>query len=105
MVLLGALLLVDAHFDLPVDLGAIPRAAAQTQTVLGLGLVGAAGLWMAVRRLWLRGRASVAIRAIRVVPRDPEPLARLLDGGRGKHPCFVFLFGCSDAREEGGPCM
>lgn len=78
MVLLGALLLVDAHFDLPVDLGAIPRAAAQTQTVLGLGLVGAAGLWMAVRRLWLRGRASVAIRAIRVVPRDPEPLARLL---------------------------
>ena len=78
LALVGALFLVDAHFDLPLELGAVPRPSVDTQTVLGFALLGAAGVWAAGRRFWLRSRASAAIRAIRVVPRDPEPLARLL---------------------------
>lgn len=78
MVLLGALFLADAHFELPFESNRIPRPPADVQVVLGGALLAAAGLWAAGRRLWIRARASLAIRAIRVVPRDPEPLARLL---------------------------
>ena len=78
LLLLGALFLMDAHLDLPFEAGRIPRPSVDAQTVAGGALIGAAALWAAARRLWLRGRSSVAIRAIRVVPRDPEPLARLL---------------------------
>jgi len=78
MVLLGAALIADANLELPFELPPVPRPEAGVQTLAGAALVGAAALWAAVRRLWLRGRAGVAIRAIRVVPRDPEPLARLL---------------------------
>lgn len=78
LALVGALLLVDSYLELPFDTASVPRPSADVQPVLGGALLGVAAVWFGVRRLWIRTRASAATRAIRVVPRDPEPLARLL---------------------------
>jgi hypothetical protein len=44
----------------------------------GVALIGVTWGWIAIRRLIMRRLAARATRAVRVVPRDPEPLARLL---------------------------
>ncbi|MEM8714053.1 MAG: hypothetical protein AAGG01_24175, partial [Planctomycetota bacterium] len=76
LVLGGAVLLDDFGYDLPGALGDV-RERGQWLAMAGV-ILSLTGLYAWIPALTAQRRASRATKAVRVVPRDPDPLAALL---------------------------